>query len=204
MRDHYSEEAQYHWLSILLDAYHIIYTFVLKEIPKEEKRRGEKLACKKSCHSCCTAPIIDLTEIEIMGISWYSSEKLTGPVRKKVKSNLYSYQKTTSCPFLVDGLCSIYKVRPITCREFHVFGLPCGAKEDVLITRPHDIWGTSRANGKKVAMKLMPFFGINDTESQEIAFENGFIANISKPMHTLDLKIFYKTMKRFDPILLNI
>ncbi|MBU4370840.1 MAG: hypothetical protein KKD68_02975 [Proteobacteria bacterium] len=146
------------------------------------------------------APIIDINGIEICGISWYASEKLIGDVRKTVKSQLINHRTSTQCPFLVDSICAIYTVRPITCRQFHIIGEPCGEKEDVLITRPQDIWAANRTIGKKVAIKILPFFGIHNRKKQESAFERGFIAAVSKPMHRLDMKIFYEVMELFDNV----
>ncbi len=199
MRQYFPEdEAKYKWLSMLLDAYEIIDNFAQKEIPKVEAKRKKELACKRGCSECCKAPIIDINEIELCGISWYTSEKLIGNVRKTVKSQLLNHRNSTRCPFLVDCVCSIYTARPITCRQFHVTGEPCGEKEDVLMTRPQDIWAANRAIGRKVALKILPFWGIHNRKKQEIAFENGFMAAVSKPMHRLDMKAFYDVMEVFD------
>ncbi len=47
------------------------------------------------------------------------------------------------CPFLRDGCCTVYPVRPFACRRFLVFRVRCAYGEDPTLTRPHDVFRPS-------------------------------------------------------------
>lgn len=192
------DEARYDWLTILLDAYYIVDMGAVVGLIKEERRRKSKVMCHKGCFTCCLKPSVPMTPLEIQGLSWFSSERLENPLRKKVKEQLHKHKDTTQCPFLVEGLCSVYPIRPIACRQFFVFGSPCMANEDPIIARPKDIWFPGREVAKKASFIMLPFYGITDKTAQLIAFESGYIHNISRDMHTLDWTLIAMTMELFD------
>jgi len=192
------DEAKYDWLPILLDTYHIVDIGISIELPEEEKRRGAKTACHEGCSNCCLNPIVPITPLELSGISWYASEKLMGDLRTTLKKQLLNHTKTSSCPFLVDALCAIYPLRPLACRQFFVFNKPCGWKEDISKTRPHDAWTHSRSIARRAAIAMLPFYSIKKREEQIKAFENGYIAEIAKPMHRFPWEQIYKIMLAFD------
>jgi len=185
---------------MLLDAYYKDDVGILKELKVAERKRGSKIACCKGCHYCCLKMEVPISQIEIMGLSWYSSEKVIGTVREKLKEQLLNYKKNLHCPFLIDKICVVYPVRPLICREFFVFDSPCKPNEDVLKTRPSDIWSPSRKVCKSAAFKILPFYGITDEKEKLIAYESGFISQNSRPMHTCDWTLVYDTMIKFDPI----
>ena len=80
-----------------------------------------------------------MTPLELQGISWYVCEVLRGKDRTCVREQLASYPDIGHCPFLVDGLCAVRPVRPLSCRQFFVLTRPCTENEDVTRTRPDDI-----------------------------------------------------------------
>jgi len=193
------DERKYKWLPMLLDAYYINDIGTQKELKYEIKIRKQKMACKKGCHICCLKPDVPICELEINGISWYVSEKVENPeIRKMLNKQLSESNIHVECPFLVQKSCSIYPVRPLACREFYVFGKPCKFEEDPFIYRPNDIWSSSRKVARKSALKILPFYGITDTEEKIKAYEMGFIASKSKPMHKCDWKILSESMKLFE------
>ncbi len=135
------DEERYPWLTILLlDTYEISDSLTDNHI----KRIGP-VACQKGCSNCCKNLMVPITEPELVGISWYTSEKLKDPVRSRVKDRILNHENTTECPFLVDDVCSIHAVRPLICRQFYIRGEPCATGEDVLVTRPQDIVLPNRA-----------------------------------------------------------
>jgi len=192
------DEAKYDWLPMLLDAYYQEDSGTLKEIQIEKKKRSAKLACRKGCYNCCVKLDVPISEIEIIGLSWYACEKVKGPLREKLKKQLSNYSEVTHCFFLVDEVCSIYPMRPIACREFFVFGRPCEPNEDVLLTRPKDIWAPSRKVAKKVAFKMLSYYGYTDKMTKERVYESGFLHSNTKPMHSCDWNIIYVGMNTFD------
>jgi Fe-S-cluster containining protein len=193
------DEKKYYWLPMILDAYHAIDSANSVGIPQEEKKRAQKLACHKGCSNCCLASIVPVSIIELSGISWYCTEQLNGPIRTQVKAQLTSnYTESLHCPFLVEGVCSIYPIRPIACRQFHVFGTPCLPKEDALKTRPQDIWSPGIETSKKVLEKILPYYGITSKSQQMIALEEGWLLENVKDLFELDLSGIHESMLSFE------
>ena len=121
------DEKRLAWLSPLLDAYAVADTGVAIAIRDAEKKEKKKLACGKGCGACCVhQKDLPLYPHEIVGIYWYASEKMTGPLREALKNRLASRDAASGCPFLIDNSCSIHPVRPFGCRQFNVFTAPCG------------------------------------------------------------------------------
>lgn len=194
----FPDEAKYEWLPMLLDAFHIVDTWVLVELEAEEKRRKTKVACHKGCSSCCLKPRVPITPLEIVGLSWFCSEKMEEPFRGIVKSQILSQNQSTQCPFLVDNICSVYLVRPLSCRIFFMLDALCVKNEDPFETRPQDMWHPSIEVARKSAYKMFPYYGINNKKNMDKAFENGYILKIAKEMHLCDLKPIYDIMELFD------
>ena len=140
-RVHFPEdEKRLAWLPALLDAYAIADTGVGVAIRNEEKLRRVRLACGEGCGNCCEyQKDLPLYPHELVGVYWYVSEKLTAPVRDTLKNRLAAHSPEFSCPFLIDGSCSIHPLRPIGCRQFNVFTTPCAPGEDPYYTRRDDV-----------------------------------------------------------------
>ncbi|WP_075107898.1 YkgJ family cysteine cluster protein [Neptuniibacter marinus] len=66
--------------------------------------------CKKGCSDCCHYAVT-VSEVEIAFI-----EKFTRVKRQKTFSSKADFHGTP-CPFLKNGSCSIYDVRPFVCRR---------------------------------------------------------------------------------------
>lgn len=165
------DEKIHSWLPLLLKAYAIMDEGVKKDIRKYEKL-GKKLACRPGCGFCCkTHHDIPIYPIEIVGIYWYVIEKVKEPLRAKIKSSLISRKKGEPCPFLIDDACSIYPMRPLTCRQFNVFGKPCGEGEDAFYSRPEDVLKPSEHYLARALYETIPFYNIYD-EDEKIEFIN--------------------------------
>ncbi len=75
---------------------------------------GKFAACARGCGHCCHVSV-PITEFEAR----YMGEHLNiKPVELKqsIRHELSEYGSHTPCPFLANGECSIYEVRPLTCR----------------------------------------------------------------------------------------
>jgi len=165
------DEKIHSWLPVLLNAYAVMDEGVAKDIKKQEKL-GKKLACKRGCSNCCqTHRDIPVYPIEIVGIYWYVIEKIKQPLRSKIKASLINHKKGSSCPFLINNACSIYQMRPLACRQFNVFGKPCGEREDPFYTRPEDILKPEEHYLGKALFETAPFYGVYD-EKDRIEFIN--------------------------------
>ncbi len=121
----------------------VLHEQVLLGIYKEfELWQNGDLACKKGCSTCCTQNVI-ITALEgemihrhvqkAGKVEWFSSkfQEKSATRRPEYTTNGFaasclagedvepeSYGNYDPCPFLEDGDCSIYGVRPFSCRCF--------------------------------------------------------------------------------------
>lgn len=191
-------EEKYEWLPMLLQAYYQNDLGTYQEMQGLLSKVTAKIACQKGCYKCCINQTVPITQIELMGISWYVSEGISDlNLKEKLHSQMIQHKNNQACPFLLNGECAIYPLRPIACREFHVLRNPCASGEDVLLTRPGDIWGPSRAIGRKTATKLLPFYGFKKPREIEMAFEAGFIHENTQNMHLIDWAEMAKLHKMY-------
>ncbi len=89
------------------------------------------LACKQGCYWCCYFSV-DVRAIEIFNIVQFIKEHFSVERLQQIRDELIANSKVLNtldevqrmqhnckCPFLIDGNCSIYSVRPQTCRNYH-------------------------------------------------------------------------------------
>ncbi len=93
-------------------------------------------ACKSGCSYCCHGPV-HLTPVEVLNIVLHiNSSAITvaqrADWRERIAARLAcigtlavsdQLQMTIPCPFLCEGRCSIYAVRPLFCRGRNVIGV---------------------------------------------------------------------------------
>jgi len=180
-------EKRYEWLSMLLEVYYQNDLGTYQEMQGLLANATVKIVCQKGCSICCINQAVPITEIELVGISWYVPEGIGDlNVKEKLRSQMRGYKNNRACPFLLNGECAIYPLRPIACREFHVLRKQCASGEDVVLSRPGDIWSPSREVSRKTAAQLLPFYGFKKPKEIEIAFESGFIHENTRDMHSID------------------
>jgi Fe-S-cluster containining protein len=89
--------------------------------------RGVQLACKGGCHHCCSARV-EAFPPEIFRIVQHILQwprELVDALMERLREHAATpgeglpWKQRDPCPFLEDGLCSIYEVRPSTCRKAH-------------------------------------------------------------------------------------
>lgn len=192
------DEKVYDWLSHLLDAYYIVDKGVAGAIKRETKKH-RKLACNKGCSSCCkTHQTIPVYPLELVGISWYVTEKLSGPERESLKNQLRSYKTDDPCPFLQNGVCMIHPVRPISCRQFTVFGKPCADNEDPYYTRLKDVLPPVKEHVDQAFFIMLPFYGVNEETERRKVIQNGSVHQLVKLIQTCNWKTLADRMDEFD------
>ncbi len=192
-------ERKYEWLTILLRSYFKNDLGTYNEMLKFRKKNKRKIACFQGCYNCCLNPIVPITKIELMGISWYVSEIIKDTaIRNILKVQMKNHKDKLSCPFLVNQECSIYPLRPIACREYYVIGDPCTTGENIIKTRPEDTWTPSRKVARKTAMELLRFFGFKTKKERLDAYEDGYVRKNTRDMHSMDWTEMVKTMNLFD------
>lgn len=193
-RTRYPHEIHYSWLPILLDSYAIDDYERQLDVRRGILTRGQRIACHKRCFSCCTNQAIPLMPLEFMGISWFYSEICDADTKRIIRPRLVNHHRSIECPFLMDNVCSIYPVRPLACRDFFVYGKPCGLDEDITATRPHDIHPPNLEISRYIAFRLFdyPSFGCSTMNDKERAFNEGLIASRSRLMHKWDWAEYIK------------
>lgn len=79
-----------------------------------EKAVLPQTVCRKGCSACCYVNV-QTTPLEASYI-----EEMTGIKMNKLMKGYMPHldQKNTPCPFLKDGVCSVYDYRPMACRSF--------------------------------------------------------------------------------------
>jgi Fe-S-cluster containining protein len=89
------------------------------------------LACRAGCTWCCHFSV-DVRAVEVFGILDFVERTFTVEEKARVYAeiransvaldNLDEFERmrrNVKCPFLKEGRCSIYSVRPQTCRNYH-------------------------------------------------------------------------------------
>lgn len=73
----------------------------------------------KHCNRCCSEDV-DVSFLEFLNIYNYlkSNELYEGFSDRAIKYYMKEYIYRGRCPFLINNRCGIYKVRPLTCRNF--------------------------------------------------------------------------------------
>lgn len=182
------DKKKHSWLGPLLDAYFIVDKGVAKAIETERKKSRE-LACSKGCSNCCnTHKDIPVYPLELKGIFWYVTEKITGSARETLKGQLDDFRKTAPCPFLIDGACSIHLLRPMACRQFNVFGEPCGPNEDPYYTRREDVMDPVKKYVDQAFFIMLPCHGVEKESERIKIIETGEIHKMVRELQACKWK----------------
>lgn len=192
------DEARFPWLITLLDAYATIDKGVSAAI-KREQSSGRELACAKGCCSCCTThQDIPVYPLELMGMSWYVIEKLQAPLREQLKQQLQNIDNVDTCPFLLDGSCSVHPMRPIACRQFNVLDKACADGEDAFHTRKHDVMIPIEHFTNNAFDTMLPFYGIKRKGERRKAIKQGKLHALAKVMRECNWQTIPEKMMAFD------
>jgi hypothetical protein len=193
-----SDERQHPWLRMLLDAYYVMDKGVSKSVG-EEKAKGRKLACSRGCAECCgTHQDIPVYPLELVGLSWYTAEKISGPQREVLQQQLDSYKKNDPCPFLVEGSCEIHKMRPMACRQFNVFGTPCAEGEDPFHTRRQDVMDPVKKYVDQAFFIMLQYHGVEKASKRVKIVESGGMHKLVRELHACNWKLLAERMERCD------
>lgn len=89
-----------------------------------------RIACTAGCSHCCLAPVTVIAP-EAVAIAEYIDTTFSAEQKLALALRLASYHvppeergaPDSMCPLNVEGLCSVYEVRPFNCRRFHSLDL---------------------------------------------------------------------------------
>ncbi len=193
-----SEEKEYPWLPMLLDAYSVVDKGVAKAI-ESEQAKGRKPACGKGCSNCCkTHRDIPVYPLELVGISWYATEKITNPLREMLAGQLQNHRMQDPCPFLVKKGCSVHPMRPVACRQFNVFRTQCAEGEDAYYTRREDVLLPVKKYVDQAFFIMLPFYGVEKESERIKVVESGSMHKMVRVMQTCNWKSLAEKMRNFD------
>ena len=93
-----------------------------KKLQEMFKKQAPFIKCKKGCAYCCSDGEYPMSELEYVNIM-FEYENLESEKKQKVENNIKELlkqdsHKTYVCPFLLDGICSVYPARALICRSF--------------------------------------------------------------------------------------
>ena len=173
-------EARLPWLGSLLAALALVDASVGAAL----ERAGRPAACGPGCTACCSSPA-PATACEVAGLSWYAAEAMDPALRPLVAESLAA-ERGAVCPFLVQGRCAVYALRPAACRRFVVMGTACLPGEDPTETRPADVLAPDRAVLRRAHRLMLPFYGILDPAEEERILDSGLLLRRSAPLQAMD------------------
>ena len=176
------DENRHPWLALLLEIQHLTNQGVSKAI----KADGRKLACGRGCASCCrTHTDIPVYPLELMGIAWYASEKLSGDLRDRVRQQLLQHRDLGACPFLVDEACAIHPLRPMACRQFNVFNTVCAVGEDAFHTRLADVLKPDLKLKNEALREMLRHHKITDGRERRRLVETGEVHRLAQSLREM-------------------
>jgi hypothetical protein len=144
-------ERLHPWLTLLLDCYAVIDYSVAEAVARSEK----KTACRKGCSACC-GQIIPVSIIEASGIKFYIHNILRPQSRLLLAGK--SGEHRSACLFNIGNCCTVYPMRPISCRRYIILSQPCSLNEEPLLSRPDDVPEPSREYLYRAVALTLPFY----------------------------------------------
>jgi len=163
-------EEQELWLPLLLDAYAVLDAGLERAVAAS----GRRPACRAGCQACCHQPI-PASSLEVLGLTWYVIAQCRGLSRRLLRRQLRDGGSGPACPFLVEGQCAGYALRPMACREFVVFGRTCCLGEEPHRTRPGDMLPLPAAAQREAFRRMLPYYGLTDPDLCEAALHDRLI-----------------------------
>jgi Fe-S-cluster containining protein len=134
---------------IHLKSYPVVEQVVNEKIIEASALQGRKITCTKGCDSCCHEQVLAQGLEGVAAVAWINKQPKS--LRKQILKRLDKWYKEITraninlnlnkqetvyaeatkywaakiaCPFLDNGICSIYPVRPFACRTMLVTSDP--------------------------------------------------------------------------------
>ena len=126
-------------------------------------KAGRTLACGPGCGTCCRQPI-PVTPLEFLLMRAHMRLRLDADTRARLEAQ-HAAQLAAEpdplarpCPFLLDGSCSVYAVRPLACRRYLVLDRPCAPGEICTESRPKDMLVPARRPLREALALTFPWY----------------------------------------------
>jgi hypothetical protein len=179
------------WLPLLLDAYAVLDAGLARAVAATDRRP----ACHPGCFSCCLQPI-PASSLEVLGLTWYAIRHCRGGTQRLLRRNLAARPNPPACPFLVEGGCAAYVMRPMACREFLMLGAPCRPGERPERTRPGDLLPLPTQTQDRAFWHMLPYYGITEPDRRRAALENRLVLRDTGLLQARDWSWLAKIMSR--------
>ncbi|MDE7370688.1 MAG: YkgJ family cysteine cluster protein [Desulfovibrio sp.] len=163
------------------------------------REAGRRVACGPGCDTCCRQPI-PVTPLEFLVMRAQMRFRLAPDIRARLEAQ-HAEQCAAEpeplrrpCPFLLDGSCSVYAVRPLACRRYLVLERPCAPGEICTESRPEDMLIPARKALHAALALTFPWYGarwrdLGLTEppdaSPESAAAQAWLASVTVPLQRL-------------------
>jgi Fe-S-cluster containining protein len=161
-----------HWMPSLIKAQAIMDSGVRLAVRQESVLRGAGPACGEQCGGCCSSRRAEATAVEMAGALWSlkrdTSESAAAALERFLAPPRLQDQ---GCPFLVEGACSAYSMRFLSCRQLVVFGRACSPGEDPTRSRRADLLTPLRMHAYKAYSLLLPHLGVPVPPSDPLELE---------------------------------
>ena len=169
----------------------------------QKKEDGADVPCGE-CTACCTSSyFIHIRPEETQTLSRIPRELLFPAPGLPEGNVLLGYDENGHCPMLIDDTCSIYKHRPLTCRNYdcRVFaaaGMTAGDDDKALITQRIRRWKFSypikRDRHQHAAVQAAARF----LRERADCFPAGFVPSNSTQLAILAIKVYDVFLKYTD------
>lgn len=129
--------------SLILEGYALVDASVEAAVAAAD-RAGRRLACDTGCDTCCRQPI-PVTPLEFLLLRTQVRFRVAPASRERLEVQLRTWLREEPsplrrpCPFLLEGACTVYAVRPLACRRYLVLDRPCTPSEVCTQSRPEDM-----------------------------------------------------------------
>ena len=106
----------------MLTRYKDFLAYLDSKLEKMFESQKAFIKCQKGCSYCCTEGEFPMSVLEFVNMM-FCFESLSEDTKTKIQKNIDELlskpkPKFYQCPFLIEGVCSIYPERPIICRTF--------------------------------------------------------------------------------------
>jgi Fe-S-cluster containining protein len=151
------------------------YALTGEVIANQLKEQNINVICSKRCSACCENMELSVLDIEMQLIKKYILTMVDSPIKDWLTKNIIKFDHNQpGCPFLVNKVCSVYDVRPITCRVYYIQNRKCILGENIFKIRSNDIVQFDRKKLLDAIICLSSIYGFKDENLFRKKLEEGF------------------------------
>ncbi|MHB9028269.1 MAG: YkgJ family cysteine cluster protein [Candidatus Latescibacterota bacterium] len=168
-----------------------------------EKQNGIDVPCGE-CSACCTSSYFVHIGPEEARTLARIPKKLLFPAPGEPKGTmLLGYDDKGYCPLFIDGRCSVYENRPLTCRSydcrlFAAAGIDAGDDDKALINRRIRLWKFSYPDARDRDLHAAMQTAARFLQKRADCFPAGTVPNTPTRIALLAMKVYDVFLKFVD------